>query len=81
MYGLILVEPAEGGGSLVNHDVQTTMIPAGGSAITEFRADAPSTYVLVDHAIFRATDKGAMGMLQVSGERNPVIFDGVDGGH
>jgi nitrite reductase (NO-forming) len=69
------------GGSLVNHDVQTTMIPAGGSAITEFRADVPGTYVLVDHAIFRATDKGAMGMLQVSGERNPVIFDGVDGGH
>jgi nitrite reductase (NO-forming) len=69
------------GGSTVNHDVQTTLIPAGGAAITEFRLDVPGSYVMVDHAIFRATDKGAMGMLTVSGEAVPTIFDGVDGAH
>jgi nitrite reductase (NO-forming) len=70
------------GGSTVNHDVQTTLIPAGGAAIAEFRLDVPGTYVMVDHSIFRATDKGAMGMLTVSGESVPIIFDGdVGGGH
>jgi nitrite reductase (NO-forming) len=70
------------GGSTVNHDVQTTLIPAGGAAIAEFRLDVPGTYVMVDHSIFRATDKGAMGMLTVSGESVPIIFDGdLGGGH
>ncbi|MBX3041757.1 MAG: nitrite reductase, copper-containing, partial [Bdellovibrionaceae bacterium] len=29
------------GGSTVNHNVQTTMIPAGGSAITDFKVEVP----------------------------------------
>ncbi len=70
------------GGRTVNHDVQTTLIPAGGAAMTEFRLDVPGSYVLVDHSIFRATDKGAMGMLMVTGEEIPTIFDGALGaGH
>ena len=69
------------GGSLANNDVQTTLVPAGGSAITEFRLDVPGTYIMVDHAIFRATEKGALGMIHVTGERRPVIFDGADAGH
>ena len=64
------------GGTAVNHNVQTTMIPAGGSAITEFRADVPGDLVLVDHSIFRAFDKGALGMLRVQGDDEPVVFDG-----
>jgi len=63
------------GGSTANHNVQTTLIPAGGSAIAEFRVDVPGTYILVDHSIFRAFDKGALAMLNVSGEDQPGLFN------
>lgn len=64
------------GGSMVNENVQTTSIPAGGAAITEFKTDVPGTYILVDHAIFRAFNKGALGMLNVSGKENKGIYSG-----
>ncbi|MBX3238523.1 MAG: nitrite reductase, copper-containing [Chitinophagaceae bacterium] len=62
------------GGSSVTHNVQTTMIPAGGSAIVEFTVDVPGEYVLVDHSLSRAFNKGAIGKLKVIGEKNPKIF-------
>lgn len=62
------------GGDRVNSHVQTTLVPAGGSAIVEFTCDVPGTLVLVDHSIFRAFNKGALGMLKVEGEANPDIF-------
>jgi nitrite reductase (NO-forming) len=65
------------GGDLINKNVQTTSIPAGGAAIVEFRVDVPGTFILVDHAIFRAFNKGALGMLKVSGEENKDIYSGV----
>jgi nitrite reductase (NO-forming) len=55
-------------------NVQSTLIPPGGSAIVEFRVDVPGRYLFVDHAIFRAIDKGALGMLEVSGPKAPDIF-------
>lgn len=61
-------------GSTMNHNVQTTTIPAGGATIVEFKADVPGDYVIVDHAIFRAFNKGALGILKVSGPENPQIF-------
>ncbi|HUG42439.1 MAG TPA: copper-containing nitrite reductase [Longimicrobiales bacterium] len=64
------------GGTAVSHNVQTTLIPAGGSAITEFRVDVPGELVLVDHSIFRAFNKGALGILEVSGEKNLAVFSG-----
>lgn len=64
------------GGEMVNENVQTTMIPAGGSAITEFKVDVPGTFILVDHSIFRAFNKGAIGMLEVTGEENKAIYSG-----
>ena len=67
------------GGTAVSSNVQTTLVPAGGAAITEFRVDVPGTYIMVDHSIFRAMDKGALGMIEVSGHPT-VIFDG-DGGN
>ncbi len=63
------------GGTTITHNIQTTLVPPGGAAIAEFRADVPGTYLLVDHAIFRAFDKGALGMLNVVGEARPVVFD------
>ncbi|MHC1773983.1 MAG: copper-containing nitrite reductase [Lentimicrobium sp.] len=64
------------GGSTLNHNVQTTLVPPGGSAITEFKLDVPGSYILVDHAIFRAFNKGALGILQVDGPENTMIFSG-----
>ena len=66
----------EGGPFPTHHSIQTTLIPAGGAAMVELKVEVPGTYLLVDHAIFRATDKGALGMLEVSGEPNPDIFSG-----
>lgn len=64
----------EGGSMVSQRNVQTTMIPAGGSAIVEFRAEKAGDLVLVDHAIFRAFNKGALGMIKVTGEDNKAIF-------
>ena len=64
------------GGSMINENVQTTIIPSGGAAIVEFMVDVPGTYILVDHSIFRAFNKGALGMLNVTGEENKKIYSG-----
>jgi len=64
------------GGDLINTNVQTTLIPAGGAAIVEFRVDVPGTFILVDHSIFRAFNKGALGMLNVQGEENLNVYSG-----
>ena len=65
------------GGTLPNqHNVQTTVIPVGGSSIVEFTARVPGEYTLVDHSMFRAFNKGAMGQLRVTGKDNDMIFSG-----
>ncbi len=64
------------GGSLINNNIQTTLIPAGGAAIVDFKVEVPGTLVLVDHSIFRAFNKGALGMLNVEGEKNLKIYSG-----
>jgi nitrite reductase (NO-forming) len=64
------------GGDLKNHNVQTTLIPAGGAAIVEFKVDVPGTFIIVDHSIFRAFNKGALAMLNVQGPEEPAIYSG-----
>src|SRR5690554_2054861 len=63
-------------GSLVNENVQTTLVPAGGAAMVEFKVDVPGELVLVDHSIFRAFNKGALGILNVTGPENKKIYSG-----
>ncbi len=65
------------GGSVINKNVQTTVIPAGGAAIVEFKVEEPGEYILVDHSIFRAFNKGAIGKLKVTGEKNPKVYNKV----
>ncbi|WP_033961500.1 copper-containing nitrite reductase [Psychroserpens jangbogonensis] len=65
------------GGDMINTNVQTTLVPAGGAAIVEFRVDVPGTFILVDHSIFRAFNKGALGMLKVQGEEDMKIYSGM----
>ncbi|HEX7112799.1 MAG TPA: c-type cytochrome, partial [Mizugakiibacter sp.] len=40
----------------------------------EFRTEVPGKYLLVDHSIFRAFNKGAMAMLKVDGAEVPAIY-------
>jgi nitrite reductase (NO-forming) len=70
---------AEGGTSATQHNVQTTLVPAGGSVTVEFGVERPGDMILVDHSIFRAFNKGALGMLHVSGSDNAKIFAAIKG--
>lgn len=61
---------------------QTTLVPAGGGTVVELIGQVPSTIVLVDHALARAVDKGAIGQIVITGDANLEIFEevtGVDG--
>ena len=66
----------ESGLAVAQHNVQTTMVPAGGSATVEFKVEVPGTYILVDHSLSRAFNKGALGMLKVTGPEDKVIYSG-----
>jgi nitrite reductase (NO-forming) len=66
----------EGGLAVEQKNVQTTMIPAGGAAIVEFGLEVPGTYILVDHSLFRAFNKGALGMLKVEGPEDLLVYSG-----
>ena len=63
-------------GTAENHNVQTTLIPPGGAAMVEFKLQVPGTYLMVDHAIFRAFNQGALGMLKVDGPEDKLVYSG-----
>ncbi|HQV77331.1 MAG TPA: copper-containing nitrite reductase [Chitinophagales bacterium] len=62
------------GGSSVSHNIQTTIIPAGGSAIVEFKVEVPGVYNIVDHSLSRTFNKGSLGQLKVVGDENAKVF-------
>jgi nitrite reductase (NO-forming) len=66
----------EAGLKLAQENVQTTLVPAGGATIVEFKVNVPGTFILVDHSLTRAFNKGALGMLKVEGPANRVIYSG-----
>ena len=68
------VWPEASVGGDVKRNVQTTLVPAGGAAIVDFKVDVPGRFLLVDHSLSRAMDKGALGALVVSGDARPDIF-------
>ena len=79
------VYPEAAIGSEPHHNVQTTLVPAGGASIVEFKVDVPGKYIIVDHALARL-DRGAWGVITAEGLENKEIFDGVpdasgNGGH
>lgn len=67
------------GGSLINEDVQTTLVAAGGATWVEFEIDVPGDYILVDHALTRAIDGGAVAIISATGDEDPTIFHGPGG--
>jgi nitrite reductase (NO-forming) len=64
------------GGTHPQENVQTTLIPAGGASIVEFHTEVPGNYIMVDHSIFRAFNKGALAILEVSGDLRADIYSG-----
>jgi nitrite reductase (NO-forming) len=66
----------EGSFDLVNKNVQTTLIPAGGAVGVEFKVDYPGDYTIVDHSIFRI-HKGVAGAIHVEGAPDPSIYQPV----
>ena len=66
----------EGNLGAPTHNVQTTMIPAGGAAIAEFKTSVPGTFIIVDHSLERAFNRGALAQLKVAGEEDKLVYSG-----
>lgn len=64
------------GGTNFQKNVQTTLIPAGGAAVVEYTTKVPGSFVMVDHSIFRAFNKGALAIIKVDGAENKAIYSG-----
>jgi len=56
---------------------QTTLVPAGGGTVVELIGQVPSAIILVDHALARTFDKGALGQIIIEGEPNTEIFEAI----
>ena len=55
--------------------MQTVLVPPGGATVVELTFDVPGSYIMVDHALSRV-DRGAVGIIEVTGLQNPEIFRG-----
>jgi nitrite reductase (NO-forming) len=55
-------------------NVQTTLVPAGGATIVDFKVEVPGTLIMVDHSLGRL-GKGAVGMIEVAGDPVPGVFE------
>lgn len=62
------------GASEWSTNIQTTLVPAGGATIIEFKAEVPGTLMMVDHSLGRLY-KGAVGMIEIEGDENPEVFE------
>ncbi len=71
---------AEAGLGQPNRNVQTTLIPAGGATIVEMKMEVPGRFLLVDHSISRAMDKGALGVIEVTGAEQARVFRVLEAG-
>jgi nitrite reductase (NO-forming) len=72
--GAILDRVYSDGGTHYLQNVQTTTVPPGGSSMIELTARVPGKLTLVDHALTRAFNKGAVGLISVSGAAQPQIY-------
>lgn len=61
-----------------HRNVQTTVIPPGGAAMVELTLEVPGTYLLVDHSLTRAIDRGAVGELVVEGPARPDLLSAIN---
>lgn len=56
-----------------HHNIQTTTVPAGGSAMVEMKLRVPAKYILVDHSLGRLL-KGNVAIIVAEGDKAPEIF-------
>jgi nitrite reductase (NO-forming) len=70
---------SEGATNTVKQNVQTTLVPAGGATIVEFKMEYPGKYLLVDHALSRAA-KGGAGAIEVTGPAPANVYKASDKG-
>lgn len=61
-------------------DVQTVLVPPGGATVVDLTFEVPGSYIMVDHALSRV-DRGAAGIIEVTGPQNPEIFRGSPEAH
>jgi nitrite reductase (NO-forming) len=64
---------SEGATNTLKENVQTTLVPAGGATIVDFKVQYPGKYLMVDHALSRVA-KGAGAVLQVSGPADDSVY-------
>lgn len=55
-------------------NVQTTIIAPGSAVMIEFTAEVPGKYLLVDHSLSRAIDKGALAELLIEDPKQPGLI-------
>ena len=67
------------GASETLSNVQSTLVPAGGATMVEFKTMVPGRYILVDHSLGRL-QKGAVGFLDIEGAPNPKVFKSISAG-
>jgi len=68
---------SEGSTNAVKESVQTTLVPAGGATIVDFKVQYPGKYLLVDHSLSRAA-KGLAGALEVTGNADATVYKASD---
>lgn len=64
---------SEGSTNTVKENVQTTLVPAGGATMVDFKVQYPGKYLLVDHSLSRAA-KGLAGALEVTGKADAAVY-------
>ncbi|MEZ5373039.1 MAG: multicopper oxidase domain-containing protein [Microthrixaceae bacterium] len=57
---------------------QSTLVVAGGGTVVELLGMVPASIVLVDHALARAFDKGAIGHVEVEGDPDPEVYSKIE---
>lgn len=76
LIGVIFDTVYQEGGTTPTHNVQTTVVPPGGAATVEFTTKVPGNYTMVDHSLFRAFNKGAIGTVAVTGPEDKIVYSG-----
>jgi len=71
---------SEGSTNTVKQNVQTTLVPAGGATMVDFKVDYPGKYLLVDHALSRAA-KGLVGAIEVTGKADATVYKASEPGN
>jgi nitrite reductase (NO-forming) len=70
---------SEGSTNTIKENVQTTLVPAGGATIVDFKVQVPGKYLLVDHSLSRVA-KGLAGALEVTGKADSSVYHSTEQG-